>query len=195
MADRLNTPSRYTLFVTALKIEAQFQLMMLAVGFIYFFKDPSEQALSIFAAILTFLLLLCGYCGVTWEKEWMMYVFGACSFLEPAYIVYKIWMVELDASKSAHEQRYSNVWKLPVLTLGVTTVIVRVVVTFYALRCYHNFGKGLLKAFAKSDPRNIRRDELLASPRLRIKGGSSKGHPTAVAAATANSKCNDRARP
>jgi hypothetical protein len=102
---------RYSVFVTALKVDLQCQTWLLAAGFIYFFTTPEEKVLSALAAMLTAALLLCGYCGARDESICFMYIFWAFSVIEPAYIVYKIHgLYTLD--------KYEDVWRVAIVTLG-----------------------------------------------------------------------------
>ena len=79
----------------------------------------------------------------------MMCIFAGFSLLEPAYIIAKIVQVYADASRPPAMRKYAGVWKLAVVTLGVCTVIIRLVVSLYAVRVVRNFGKGLREALVQ----------------------------------------------
>eukprot|EP00698_Gefionella_okellyi_P002996 TRINITY_DN12823_c0_g1_i1.p1 TRINITY_DN12823_c0_g1~~TRINITY_DN12823_c0_g1_i1.p1 ORF type:complete len:382 (+),score=54.63 TRINITY_DN12823_c0_g1_i1:67-1212(+) len=140
----------YQAYLSALKIDLQFgcSLLILAAFFLY---DPSTSyALYVVIAVIVLSFVWAFYGRYCIRREWRL---GMIPFLlfclaEPTYIIYKI--VQLYGTPNTPSDIYEDCTYVPCLAFAVygsAAIIIRLLLFFFAIRCWRRFDRGLKRVF------------------------------------------------
>ena len=128
----------YLFFNTIIKTDIMFGIMsVLLVGLFLLARDDPELTADGILLLITFVWMFGGRRAIRNEKRLVMWIFWWFGTLEPAYIIYKI------AVFNVQFEKYQNVPRRTLTAVGALALGVRALVYYSSFRCRANYGKGL----------------------------------------------------
>lgn len=153
--------SNYRLFLTLLKLDFFFGiLLLLMVKFFLFSEWNAQMTLDTIGLCLTLVWTLLGWSAATLEKRGLMIVFLLLSPLQPAYVVSQL--IYYDDHKDLLPEAVTiNQFMI----MGCLAIAVRGGLLYASVRVYLGFGQGLLmRVFAKANTRRRPLSQTAAHP-------------------------------
>ncbi len=129
----------FRVFLSLLKIDfVMFGfLLLLAKAFMLKTNSPEFIVGATSAGVAVFWSFL-GWLGVVSEVKPLVFVFTACSLLQPAWVAFKLWRIDEHPTLLPEQ---ITLWQFAVV--GGLFVFTRCGTIYMTYRCYKNFGQGL----------------------------------------------------
>merc|ERR1712150_99086 len=126
----------YTIFFTALKMDFVMSLLLLCQATFFLYKEHADYITNSAVIFVTVLSANLGYWGVFKEFEKLMCAFWLLIWVQPGYIVFKLWEF-YSMPEKFHEIQLAQFW-----ITGSVAVLVRLVLGIISISSYKKFGYG-----------------------------------------------------
>lgn len=132
---------RYRIFLSLIKLDlfAAVVLFVLIKTYLISF-EAVDFALGIASLVASAAFSVLGWYAITNERRWLVWLFVACALVQPSYIVFKGVAIE-----QRPDTIPANVTLTQFIILGSLAVVLRVLLLVSAIRCYCDFGRGLMQ--------------------------------------------------
>jgi len=134
----------YQQMISLVKLDLQFGINLVLVAWMFLSDTIADYELYINIAfiVVTFVWAGLGWAAVRHEKNIPIIVYFLFSPIEPGYVIYKGITLYLDPIEFFGPVIYA---------LGGLSILCRVLLFIWAIRCRVNFGEGLKKVFSKEE--------------------------------------------
>ena len=131
---------RFYQFCSCLKIDFVVCVLLVLIGWLFIFGVADLRFwASIGAAVATLLVIILAWFGATRESKLCMWLFFCMSLLEPAFIVYELYVLAVgEASFAIKGSTFPTA-----ATIGGIAIILRICLVYQGCKVCSNFGKGL----------------------------------------------------
>jgi len=134
----------YQIFMSLVKMDLFMgTTLVLAVG-MFQIDDHVEFYIDLAMLVLTIALAILGWMGIRHEQKTPVYIFLACSVIEPGYIIWKA-----VAAITQPSELGGDYFLGAALTIAVLGIITRVLLVIWCVWALKGFGSGLKSVFEK----------------------------------------------
>jgi len=128
--------SYYETWVALLKVDINFCLIFVLMGWFFFFSTE-ETFINMIFIFVTFAWAFVGHIGVRLEDTRMTTIFFIFSPVFPANIIWKLYSIKQDS------ETVPDIPLTQIIFVGVVALIIRVMLIFATIRMVTNFGQNL----------------------------------------------------